>query len=280
MGVPASGVAGLGNISAFANISVANSNTNWWLDVDRDFCVMKYPAKDNGSNVAVSITAGTPWVSTTRDSSLNTCAALGADYRLISNTQWQTVTRNAESAAANWSGNAVGSGMMARGHTDNLPSNALASSTDDNPCFGTENSGAAWNTPGATPAAGSEQKRTQTLSNGEVVWVFSGNVWQWMSDNYADLGLTPAIARGNWDEFSNTANFPTVPPAINRQLFAPLCLYSTAQNIGMIYGGSAGAVLRGGDWVNGALTGLFSAFLDQTPTIVGPRIGFRCAYLP
>jgi formylglycine-generating enzyme required for sulfatase activity len=271
VGVPGSGISGLGNASA------SDGNASWWLDTSKDFCVMKYPAKNNGSDVAVSTTAGEPWASITRDSSLTTCAAVGSNYRLISNTQWQTVARNAESVAANWSGNAVGSGKMARGHTDNSPANALANSTDDDPYFGTGNSGAAWNTLGATPARGTEQKRTQTLSNGEVVWDFAGNVWQWASDNYADLGLSPAIAEG-WDEFSNTTNFPTASPTINRLLFAPLGLYTSAQNIGRMYGWSAGAVLRGGRWYDGTYAGLFSALLGYGASASYNSFGFRCAH--
>jgi hypothetical protein len=285
VGVPAGGVAGLGNISASANNSAANSNADWWLDVNRDFCVMKYPAKNNGSNEAVSTAEGTPWVSIQRGTdeteaggALKACKDAGPNYRLISNTQWQTVARNAESVAANWSGNAVGSGVMARGHTDNSPANALANSTDDDPYFGTENSGAAWNTLGATPAAGTEQKRTQTLSNGEVVWDFAGNVYQWASDNYADLGLSPAIAAG-WDEFSNTTKFPTASPTINRLLFAPLGLYTSAQNIGKMNGGSAGAVFRGGTWGLVTKAGLFSAFMAGAQTS-GSNLGFRCVFLP
>jgi hypothetical protein len=287
VGVPAGGVAGLGNISASANDSAANSNANWWLDVNRDFCVMKYPAKNNGSNVAVSTTEGTPWVSiprgtdeTTAGGALKACKDAGSNYRLISNTQWQTVARNAESVAANWSGNAVGSGVMARGHTDQSPWNALANSTDDNaPYFGTENSGAAWNTLGATPAAGTEQKRTQTLSNGEVVWDFAGNVWQWVSDNYADLGLSPAFA-GGWVEFSNTTKFPTASPSINRLLFAPLGLYTSDQNIGRLNGTVRGAVVRGGTWSDRTDAGLFAADLGNDAEVSYLSTGFRCVFLP
>lgn len=287
VGVPASGVAGLGNTSASANNSAANSNANWWLDVDRDFCVMKYPAKNNDSSTyATSTMGGTPWVSiprgtdeTTVGGAMKACKDAGAGYRLMSNTQWQTVARNAESVAANWSGNAVGSGVMARGHTDNSPSFALENAADEHPHFGTGNSGEAWNTLGATPAAGTEQKRTHTLSNGDVVWDFGGNVWQWASDNHADLGLSPAITAA-WDEFSNTTNFPTVSPGINRLLFAPSGLYTSAQNIGRIHGGSAGAVRRGSDYNNGTTAGLFGATLGDSTSFPSGGVGFRCVFLP
>ncbi|MFZ9521186.1 MAG: hypothetical protein ACO3A4_11990, partial [Silvanigrellaceae bacterium] len=128
IGVPGSGIAGLGNINA------SSGNANWWLDVERDFCVMKYPAKDNnGSTYATSTAAGVPWVNIKRGtdesslgSALMACKNAGPGHRLISNTQWQTVARNAESVASNWSGGAVGNGSMARGHSDNSPATILA----------------------------------------------------------------------------------------------------------------------------------------------------------
>jgi formylglycine-generating enzyme required for sulfatase activity len=239
--------------------------------------MMKYPAK-NVSSVAASAAAGLPWVNITRDSSASTCAAVGANYRLISNTQWQTVARNAESVAANWSGNAVGSGVIARGHSDNSPANILENSTDNDPYFGTGNSGAAWNTLGVTPAAGTEQKRTQTPSNGDVVWDFGGNVYQWVSDNYADLGVNLTIPTGT-DEFSNTSNFPTALPAINRLLFAPLGLYNSAQNIGTVYG-YTGLVTRGLSFSTGTNAGLFAASLGGSSGGYNSDIGFRCVFLP
>jgi hypothetical protein len=279
--VPASKTPGLGSVNA------SNGHAQWWLDTSLDFCLMKYPAKDNNSSTYASSTmTGTPWVNIPRGTdesslggALKACKDAGTGYRLISNTQWQTVARNAEIVAANWSGNAVGSGMMARGHTDNSPSVALENAADNDPYFGTENSGTAWNTLGATPAAGTEQKRTQTLSNGDVVWDFGGNVWQWVSDNYGDLGLSPGIALG-LDEFSNTTNFPTVSPGINRLLFAPSGLYTSAQNIGSMGGGSAGAVRRGSDYNNGTTAGLFRAALSTSTSFPSSNVGFRCVYLP
>ena len=128
VGVPARGVAGLGNTSA------SNGNASWWLDTSKDFCVMKYPAKNNNSSTyATSTMTGTPWVSiprgtdeTTAGGALMACKDAGTGHRLISNTQLQTVARNAESVNANWSGDAVGSGAMARGHTDRSPLSVLA----------------------------------------------------------------------------------------------------------------------------------------------------------
>ena len=273
MGVPGNSTAGLG--SPLATIGNATGS----LDPSRAFCVMKYPAKDVGS-VATSVAAGTPWVNISRDTALTTCSSLGTGFGLISNTQWQVVARNAENVASNWSGGAVGTGVLNRGHSDNSPA-ALANSADDTDgYFGTGNTGftsQAWSGLGATPAAGAEQKRTYNLSNGKVVWDFGGNVWNWMSDNYSTLSMSPAIS-GAWGEYSNTTNFPV--SGVNRLNFAPSGSYNSSQNAGQLYGGSAGAVLRGGYWNYSSFDGLFTASLNAGPTHTGNSFGFRCAFLP
>jgi formylglycine-generating enzyme required for sulfatase activity len=274
VGVPGNSTAGLG--SALATIGNATGS----LDPSRAFCVMKYPAK-NVSSVAASVPSGTPWVDISRNTALQTCSSLGTGFGLISNTQWQVVARNAENVASNWSGGAVGTGVLNRGHSDNSPGGALANTADDTDgYFGTGNTGftsAAWSGLGATPATGAEQKRTHILNNGKVVWDFGGNVWNWVSDNYSTLSLSPAIP-GGWGEYSNTTNFPE--SGVNRLNFAPTGSFNSSQNAGQLYGGSAGAVVRGGGWGSTSDGGLFAAALSNGPTNTSSGIGFRCAFLP
>ena len=276
VGVPGSGIQGLGNASA------SKGNTNWWLDIDRDFCVMKYPAKNsNASTYATSTAAGTPWVSiprgideTTAGSAFKACKDAGTSFRLISNTQWQTVARNAENIADNWSGGGVGVGSMARGHTDSSPFGTLTNTTDDNDgYYGTGNSSS------QAVDSGWEQRRTQVISNGEVLWDFGGNILQSVSDNLSDLGVNPALGIS---EYSWTSSFPITGPLsqVNRKLFAPAGPYSKPQNIGIMFGGSGGAVSRGGWFGVGNLSGLYAASLDMDAAASGSFIGFRCAYLP
>ncbi len=276
VGVPGNSTAGLGSVLA----TIGNATAS--LDPSRDFCVMKYPAKDNNSSTyATSTATGTPWVNITRDNAAAACSANGTGFGLISNTRWQVVARNAENVASNWSGGAVGSGVLNRGHSDGTPGGALANSTDDTDgYFGTLNTGftsAAWSALGATPAAGSEQKRTYNLSNGSVVWDVGGNIWQWMSDNYSSLGVSPAIA-ASWDEFSNTTNFPL--GGVNRLLFAPSGSYTSAQNAGQQYGASSGTARRGGSWNFTLAAGLFTAGLNNSTSAANDTSGFRCTYTP
>jgi hypothetical protein len=105
------------------------------------------------------------------------CREQGPDYFLQSNDQWQTLARNIEGVAANWSGGAVGSGSINQGHSDMDPEIPLAASTDDDPCAGTGQ-------PDCTDPTSDDfsQKRTHTMSTGAIIWDLSGNVSEWLTD--------------------------------------------------------------------------------------------------
>jgi hypothetical protein len=275
VGVPASGIPGLGSTTA------TSGHSSWWLNVDADFCVMKYPAKNNNTSTFASSTAyGSPWVSiqrginqNTTSSALQACNDAGPGYRLISNTQWQTIARNAENVAENWSGAAVGNGMMARGHSDGTPPMILENSTDDNPYFGTENN------VNQVPGSGWEQKRTKILNNGEIVWDMGGNVSQWVSDNSASLGLNPSIPSTR--EFSEQTYFPTLGASafLNKLILGPSGGIDNSHGLGVVYSMTSDGILRGGHYINSSYSGLFMSSSTQTTQLNG-YYGFRCVYLP
>lgn len=115
------------------------------------------------------------------------------------------------------------------------------------------------------------QKRTHNLSNGEVIWDFAGNLWEWIYDDYSTLGVSPAISTG-WQEYNTMSE-------TNRKLFGPSNgTWTSAQGIGQIYGGTAGPVLRGGYWTFGTHAGVFAAYLYNGVTF--PTLGFRCVWSP
>ena len=260
---------------------------------------------------------GTPWVNISRDDSILACRSLqmaylnsmpdtstGTGFQLISNTQWQMLARNAENQASNWSNNAVGSGVLSRGHSDNEIS---ATEVLNSWCFGcsgtTANSGApnsindinayfatgaassyaTWNTLGTSPAAGAEQRRNNFLSNSAVVRDVGGNVWQWVSDNNntgtgtsGELGLSSTPRAANtWWEFDN-AGLTTS----DKKLFGSFGGYTSSVNAGKIHGASAGAVFRGSSWSYTTNSGLYSAFLIFSASQSHPILGFRCAFVP
>ncbi len=230
-----------------------------------DFCVAKYEMKNNSG--AQSEAAGSPWVSVDRPTAISACTALGAGYDMISNAQWQTIARNIADTAGNWSTGTAYDGELSRGHSDNSPASALVANIDDaQGCDGTGQtcSNVVWD----------NQRRTHTLSNGQVVWDIGGNVWEWVKDdNSVSQGADGYISTFNLGD-SRQNNFG------NDQFCAspsatPYCGFGHGW---MNY--SAGAVCRGGDWNYGTITGVFAAVLNVGPSATDTTLGFRCVYQP
>lgn len=230
-----------------------------------DFCVAKYEMKNVGS-VATSQAAGLPWLNINRNNSRTRCSSLGTGYRLISNAQWQTIARNIAGVGWNWSSGFVGIGSINRGHSDSNPAVALAASANDNDaCVGTGQS--------CSSTVWHMQRRTNRLSNGQTIWDVGGNVFEWVYEDYTDLGVSPAIA-GSWQDFSALT-------AANRLLFGPAdANWTWYQGIGRIYGGSGGGVLRGGDFNFDIHRGIFATYLSNIPTVADDYTSFRCVYTP
>jgi formylglycine-generating enzyme required for sulfatase activity len=268
-----------------------------------------------------SRSSGTPWVAISRDNAIDACRAqqmqyfgsmpdtiTGTGFQLMSNTQWQVVARNAEAQSVNWSNNAVGNGVLNRGHSDNAisvteelnswcfgcsvfrgPMLAVSNSvSDSNYYFATGNTATkAWNAQGTSIETSSEQKRTHTLSNGAVIWDMSGNVWQWVNDVRSALGIpaaddTAGMSTNAWYSYLNgaTNRFSATGNLIFGNLGSSGLQFSESKNSGQLFGGSAGAVRRGGNWYNTSNSGLFAAALDTEPTGTYDHIGFRCVFLP
>lgn len=166
-----------------------------------NFCVMKYEAKNAGNNIPVSQAAGTPWINIYQDRpgsnndakefSQNVVGCTGC--HLITDGEWLTIAQNILSVPSNWSGGAVGSGYVYSGHNDNAPANALDADTNDsNGYYGETNTGGS-------------QRRTLTLTNGEVIWDFAGNVWEWTSgqlagDQQPGIPSLPNQNQNNWND--------------------------------------------------------------------------------
>jgi len=218
------------------------------------FCVDKYNAKSvNG--IATSQAAGTPWVSITQYNARAECIRAGK--HLITEKEWQSIAHNIERVGWNWEGGVAGTNQMSDGHSDGIPDNSLAASTDDDPCSGTGQtcSETAWNS----------QRRTYKLSNGQYIWDFGGNVWEW-------------VDQVNQDEYP-VYNSPTdgwVPCSTGGD---GICGNTLTTNDQWYRGGTFATrgFLRGGYWCNGANSGAFTLALGHPPTGVAAYIGFRCA---
>ena len=215
---------------------------------------MKYEAK-NVSGVATSQASGTPWVSINQDQAKAACESIGA--HLITNAEWMAIARDIESVKSNWTGTVLNRG--------NSNSSAAMDGTD--------------------PLSG-VNKRTHTLSNGQVIWDFAGNVWEWVDDTIAqgEQYINFNQNASNWYEFNATDLFKVAQKLPYTEV-GPKETYATpsSNGLGRIYintsnGSSANrAFLRGGAWGNGADAGVFALALGNSPTYLNAGIGFRCA---
>ena len=240
---------------------------------------MKYEAKiqgnDNGqttyttSMVPESRATGTPWVNITQTQAKTASASAGG--HLITEAEWMTIAANVLSVPSNWSTGTVGSGYIYSGHNDNSPANSLAASTDSDGYSGTGNTSG-------------NQKRTLTLTNGNVIWDLAGNVWEWTDQTITgnQPGLTTDTGY-SWKEWTN-ANLQM--NGLN-QLSRPATLSATASTwnssngIGQLYSNptesGARAFIRGGYWNGVSYAGVATLNLSNSPTNAYTSFGFRVA---
>ena len=286
---------GLASVCPDGFIVVPGSAT---YGVISSFCVMKYEAKcalieapkvglttpnsgygsyDNNVT-ACTLAGGKGVVSTSSGYALTDISQLSAisysastygcsGCQIMSDAQWMTLAQNVLSNLANWSGGAVGIGYIYSGHNDTLPASALVSGKDNNGYFGT----------GDTSG---NQKRTLTLTNGEIIWDMSGNVREWTGAQQAG-GLptgTPLEWR-EWPAVSGGRITPNPYPATTG--LSGAYEWNSANGIGMIYSDSEDikpkGFIRGGDWAGGIHAGVLELSLNTTPTFRGVALGFRVA---
>ncbi len=228
-----------------------------------DFCVMKYEARNVGG-VPTSQAAGLPWASISQTNAITVAQTACDGCRLISEAQWMTLATNLISVPSNWTGGAMGSGVMYQGHTDNSPTGAVVASSDDNDGYAETGN-----------VAPSNQRRTLTLTNGEVIWDVSGNVWEWTSDTIT--GGQPGLAG------ETTYNYKNYTDAIQWNGFPSTSrptgtLYPRSKGVGGIHSNPTDTTLRtfarGGAY-NNATTGVLNLSTSWAPTHATGAFSFR-----
>lgn len=202
-------------------------------------------------------------------------AAACSGCHLITEAEWMTIAQNVLSVASNWSSGVVGSGFIYSGHNDNAPANSLAADADDaNGYIGT----------GQT--APSNQRRTLTLTNGEVIWDFAGNVWEYTSGQAiaGQPGITGETSY-SWKEWTDITDKGTlvVDPSPAGTSIAGANLWNSSNGIGRIQS-QAGtrfsgprSTLRSGSWDNGIDSGVLTVNLIWSHTNTSAWVGFRVA---
>ena len=254
------------------------------------FCVMKYEAKKDSSNNAISQAASTPWRSITRNGSITECTDLGAKYDLITNDEWQSIARNIENVASNWAtGSVENAGGLSTGHSDSSPAAYLpADSDDNNACHQTGQT--------CNSSDWDSQRRTHTLSNGEVVWDLAGNVAEWVKDNNMVSYISSAniiMSLLNDETHSTSGSLSGGTTTTSRTAkghFGPHGDYTSLVSNpwgGLGYGslnfdfGDGGVgVTRGGYYATVA-PGVFTVVVGFTEMDTASNIaGFRCVYHP
>jgi len=240
-----------------------------------DFCVMKYEAKQVGSTTTpISQAAGTPWVNITQTTNIanspNVAGCTGC--HLITEAELMTIAQNVLSVTSNWSSGVVGTGYIYSGHNDNVPANALAASSDDTDgYYGTGNSS----------SSGADQRRTLTLTNGEVIWDMAGNVYEWTGGQ--TTGGQPGVA-GNayasWIQWTDVTTPGTLSPSVfpSGTGITGSSTWTSAQGIGQLLSNTAETGLRGFvrgcSWGSSSFAGVLALLLGA-PSDTNTYVGFR-----
>ena len=219
------------------------------------FFIAKYEIKNVGG-VAVSRADLTPWVNISQVNAIIACAAVGTGYHLPTIWEVQAVNRDIESVAANWTGGAVGSGMLKKGNVGIVDAGSY---NGPDPDFG----------------FGQNEKAKLVLSNGEEIWNWSGNIYEWIYGDGASgtigSGFRSVAAWTEWNIDDLDEERIKLGPSSR--------LWDAASNgVGRYYGGvSTNAFRRGGYWGNTSYASVFTLLLAYSPTAADYYIGFRCA---
>jgi hypothetical protein len=185
-----------------------------------------------------------------------------------------TIARNIEQVTSNWSGGTVGSGYIYSGHNDSTPNAALAGDTNNSNGYY------------LTGQSSGNQRRTLTLTNGEVIWDLSGNIWEWTTytinaQDEPNDGSLPSTT-GEWIEYSAITDLGTMK--YNDLFLLSSNDYNSDNGIGRVYSDAgdtgARALLFGGDWGIGAYAGLMALYLHTGSSSMGPTLGLRCVVVP
>lgn len=260
----------------------------------KSFCVMKYEAKRKAGTDLVESKVDGVFAdgSGTFADVRKLCQNVGGYFDMISNDEWMTIAANIARTDLNWSGGSVGKGSINRGHSEDYPAVPLNASTDDNPCFGTGKDHCT--DPGHLDWS---QKRTHSLSNGEILWDISGNRKEWVNRVVKEgevIGAGEAeTAAGYYREYSAfRADFVRIPLIELRPTHATHawwdeswnsvqgigCWQISTDSISQPGDGNNTYLLRGGARGLGASVGIFAQRYVAETHEPDVSTGIRCVF--
>ena len=230
-----------------------------------DFCVMKYEAKNAGGGVPESTESGAPWVNISQTTAITNSANVAActDCHLITEAEWLTIAQNVLSVNSNWSDGTVGNGCIFRGNVGTLDACGYDGA---DPEFGT----------------GRNAKASLTLTNGEVIWDFAGNVWEWTSgtSTTGQPGITGESAYA-WKQWNTVTTAGTLSPSVlpSDTGISGAGDWTSTKGIGQLFSNASETGLRGfrrsGGPSGSGTGGVLTLYLTDDPSYASAFIGFR-----
>jgi prepilin-type N-terminal cleavage/methylation domain-containing protein len=246
------------------------------------FCVMKYVASHSDatsstqgtSTTPISASGVQPWTSISQITAIadapNVTNCNGC--HLVTEAEWMTIAQNVLSVASNWSSGVVGSGYIYSGHNDSAPNNALvADSSDSNGYSGETNTGGS-------------QRRTLTLTNGQVIWDLAGNVWKLTAGaTNGSAAQEPGVtgAGWGWREWTTVTakGLLAVNPFPSNIVLSGSSSWTSSNGIGQLYSSAdvtgLYSFMRGGTWNSGGSAGVLTLDSSRGPSSTDTAVGFR-----
>ena len=206
------------------------------------------------------------------------CERIGTGYHLMTKEEAQTINRYIADNPQNWVSGGVGSGCMYGGHVDGNPGASLAATTDDmNGWYGTgENPTQTVVCPFSLSNRGKEQRRTMYLPSGDIIWDWSGNVYEVLDGTCAQ-----GAGEGKWNDTSWHEWSATDLDDYERNTLGPVSNALTSSNgMGYYHGclAEGNVLMRGGMYNHNANAGVFALMGNYGPDSMDTNtFGFRCA---
>jgi len=234
-----------------------------------------------------STNEGAPWRRISFYDATKACENIGE--KLITNKEWMSIARNIEQIESNWLNNETGNSTLSKGlhkkegFTKNFATLNHPAPNSKEEC---KYAYATGEEVVCEVDGDFEFKRIHTLSTGEEIWDFAGNVWHWVDANENKTSLRGNICQENdWNYYDacgleENSNFSFTNATDKRFEVGSLLTNKTQNGIGMVYSDDREnrVFRRGGSWFNRPASGIFALDLRANPNSPSAARGFRCSY--